>query len=90
MFDVVVLYSSTIMTSTRVHKRCTLPGRWRWLEAGDAGLTADNSASKLHGLIATTSMVVVEWKLEPWFDAPPRTHGVARLRFARGVTGDPT
>ena len=41
-------------------------------------------------------MIVVEWKLttflrqEPWLDAPPRTRGVARLRAARGATGDPT
>ena len=27
---------------------------------------------------------------EPWLDAPPRTRGVARLRAARGATGDPT
>ena len=41
-------------------------------------------------------MIVVEWKLttflsqEPWLDVPPRTRGVARLRAARGATGDPT
>ena len=51
---------------------------------------------KLHGLIATTQMIVVKWKLttflrqEPWLDTPPRTRGVARLRAARGATGNPT
>ena len=90
---VLCLHSSTIVTSSRVHSDV-------FSEEGGVDLKLAILIKlriillkKLHGLIVT---IMVEWKLttflgqEPWLDAPPRTRGVARLRAARGATGDPT
>ena len=84
---------STIVTSSRLHSdvfseeggidlKLAIPIKLRII-----------LLQKLHGLTVT---IVVAWKLttflrqEPWLDAPTRTRGVARLRAARGATGDPT
>ena len=42
---------------------CLFRRRRRWIDAGDADLTANEFASKVTRLIATTYKIVVEWKL---------------------------
>ena len=90
---VLCLHSCTIVTSSRVHSNVLS-------EEGGVDLRLvipiQLRVTLFNGLNATTSMILVEWKLttflrqEPWLDAPLRTRGVARLRAARGATGDHT
>ena len=89
LLDVGVLcvHSSTIVTPSRgvaMYSPEKASSTWSWWYRFNRGIIMFR---KLHGLIITTKMIVVEWKLtkvlyqEQWLAAPPCTHGRA---YAKG------